>query len=603
MNKFIETIRQYSATLKLIAADSVWRFKKESIFILLAGFLGTSFQLLPIGFAIYYAHALEKGGIVKLLGHEFQARTSIVLLFLLGTGVFLFLLLSAWLIYFSKTKTIALMRKYEEFCSKRIFSLFGSSIKVWTPPNQSFIDDRTISRLVRIDSRNNSRAMGILLVTVVPAITLLVSVCTLFYTNISLTCLMIVFFGIASFFQYKINIVGVRNSTRMENYVRGYALEYNQIIQRQKGISIPLSKNESWLENELFSSGKIKQYIDAYVGRLKVLETSHLVSNILFAITIFVLLLIMGTRIIFKADNWSSLIVYLIALRFLLVNLRQLSRQITNLNRFYPQIKRYFQFLNNTETSQENSESHPTNYMILAAKPIENSLKNWQLCKGSRLGLISTVKLNRYTLAFIVNCLLGHSKQEAGNALSSVWFMTLNYGNVYSSLREFLSLPAGYSWQDLQKELEETGLCGKLEKQLSCDLDNHIPSEKWNQAGADLKVALALLGAIHSKNYWILLEENALQHLPDAALKYFINRLSDRIVVIVFYPSTKTLGRYGEDVIAVLSDNSVAGLGSIGWFEENRHKIFDTSKQIPNSNFYKSDGEVDSEDLLDDDDI
>ncbi|MBI2471300.1 MAG: ABC transporter ATP-binding protein [Planctomycetes bacterium] len=323
MNKFIETIRQYSATLKLIAADSVWRFKKQSIFILLAGFLGTSFQLLTIGLAIYYAHALEKGGIVKLLGYEFQARTSIVLLFLLGTGVFLFLLLSAWLIYFSKTKTIALMRKYEEFCAKRIFSLFGSSIKVWTPPNQSFIDDRTISRLVRIDSRNNSRAMGILLVTVVPAITLLVSVCTLFYTNISLTCLMIVFFGIASFFQYKINIVGVRNSTRMDNYVRGSALEYNQIIQRQKGISIPLSKNESWFEKEIFSSGKIKQYIDAYAGRLKVLETSHLVSNILFAITIFVLLLIMGSRIIFKADNWSSLIVYLIALRFLLVNLRQ----------------------------------------------------------------------------------------------------------------------------------------------------------------------------------------------------------------------------------------------------------------------------------------
>jgi len=186
LNKFIETIRQYSATLKLIASDSVWRFKEESVFILLAGFLGTSFQLLTIALAIYYAHTLEKGGMVKLLGYEFQARTSIVLLFLLGTGVFLFLLLSAWLIYFSKTKTIALMRKYEEFCAKRIFSLFGSSIKVWMPPEQSFNNDRTISRLVRIDSRNNSRVLGIILAIVVPTIILLVSICTLFYTNISL---------------------------------------------------------------------------------------------------------------------------------------------------------------------------------------------------------------------------------------------------------------------------------------------------------------------------------------------------------------------------------------------------------------------------------
>jgi len=603
LNKFIEIIRQYSATLKLIASDSVWRFKKESVFILLAGFLGTSFQLLTIGLAIYYAHTLEKGGIVKLLGYEFPARTSIVLLFLLGTGVFFLLLLSAWLIYFSKTKTIALMRKYEAFCSKRILSLFGSSVKVWAPPTQSAADDRTIFRIVRIDSRNNSRALGILLATVVPAITLLVSVFTLFYTNISLTCLMIVLFGIASFFQYKINVVGVRNSTRMENFIRGAMLEYNQIIQRQKGISIPLSKNEFWLEKELFSSGKIKQYIDAYIGRLKVLENSHLVSNILFAITIFILLIIMGSRIILKADNWSSLIVYLIALRFLLVNLRQLSRKITQLNRFYPQINRYFQFLNNTETSKENGEPHPTNYMIVADKPIENSLKNWQLCKGNRLGLISTVKLNRYTLAVIISCLLGHSKQATGNALNSAWFMTLNYGNAYSSLREFLSLPSGYSWQDIRQELEETGICDKLEQQLSRDLDSYIPPEKWNQASTDLKVALALLGAIRSKKYWILLEENALQRLSDAELAYFIKRLSDRIVVIVSYPNTKTSGRYKEDVIAVLSDNRVAGLGSLAWFEENRHKIFDISKHIQQNDSYRSDGDADSEDSLDDEDM
>lgn len=603
MNKFTETIRQYIATIRLIASDSVWRFKKESIFILIAGFLGTSFQLLTIGLAIYYAHTLEKGEIVTLLGYEFQARTSIMLLFLLGTGVFLFLLLSAWLIYFSKTKTIVLMRKYEAFCSKRILSLFGSSVKVWAPPNQSFADNRTIFRIVRIDSRYNSRALGILLVTVVPAITLLASVFTLFYTNISLTGLMVVFFGIASFFQYKINVVGVRNATRMENSVRGAMLEYNQIIQRQKGISIPLSKNESWFEKELFSSGKIKQYVNAYVGRLKVLENSHLVSNILFAITIFVLLLIMGSRIILKADNWSSLFIYLIALRFLLVNLRQLSRQITHLNRFYPQINRYFQFLNNTETLQENGEPPPANHMILADKPIENSLKNWQLCKGNRLGLISSVKLNRYTLAFIVSCLLGHSKQATRNALSDAWFMALHYGNAYCSLREFLSLPSGYSWQDLRQELEETRICDNLEQQLSSDLDSYIPPEKWKQASAGLKVALALLGAIHSKKYWILLDEKALQRLPDTELKYFINRLSDRIVVIVSFPNTKTPGRYEEDVIAVLSDNRIAGLGSVAWFEENRHKIFDTSKQTHHNDSYNSDGEVESEDLLEDEDI
>ena len=392
-------------------------------------------------------------------------------------GVLPLLLLSAWLIYFSKTKTIALMRKYEEFCAKRIFSLFGSSIKVWKPPEQSFNNDRTIFRLVRIDSRNNSRALGIILAIAVPTIILLVSICTLFYTNIFLTCLMLVF-GIASFFQYKINIVGVRNSTRMENYVRDYGIEYNQIIQRQKNLSNPLPENEAWFENGLFASDRIKRYRDAYAGRLKVLETSHFVSNILFAIAIFMLLLIMGTRIIFKADNWSSLVIYLIALRYVLVNLRQLSRQITNINRFYPQIKRYFLFLKHTETSRENRTLDTVSYTIQAASSTENSLKTWQLSKGSRLGLVSAVKLNRYSLEFIFDCLLGHSERESRNALESVWFMALDYGNAYSSLRGFLCLPAGYSLQHLQKDLEEAALWDKFEKQLPCDLEKPIPREK-----------------------------------------------------------------------------------------------------------------------------
>ena len=37
-------------------------------------------------------------------------------------------------------------------------------------------------------------------------------------------------------------------------------------------------------------SGKIKRFLDAQIGRLKVDRNSQLVSNILFAITIFIIL-------------------------------------------------------------------------------------------------------------------------------------------------------------------------------------------------------------------------------------------------------------------------------------------------------------------------
>ena len=70
-----------------------------------------------------------------------------------------------------------------------------------------------------------------------------------------------------------------------------------------------------------------------------------------------------------------------------------------------------------------------------------------------------------------------------------------------------------------------------------------------------------------------------------------------------FYQDTQTLGRYGEDVIAILSGDSIIGLGPVKWFKENRHTISNISNQTPNGGQYKRDKEDEGEDLLDDEDI
>ena len=165
----------------------------------------------------------KKGKILSCLDSEFQTRSSFGLLFICGIGVLLSLLLSAWLIYFSRTKGLILRRKYEEFCSKRILSLFGSSLKVWAPPDQRFSDSSVIFRLARTDSRNIGRVLWILLDTIIPVMTLLISVGVLFYTNTPLTFLMLVLFGISSIFQYKISVMGAKNSSLRETRQRGFA--------------------------------------------------------------------------------------------------------------------------------------------------------------------------------------------------------------------------------------------------------------------------------------------------------------------------------------------------------------------------------------------
>lgn len=604
MDNFLGTLGRYGTILKLITIDSIWRFKKESFFILVTSFLGVFFQAGTIGMVIYYAQALAKGNDIKMLGYMFQTRNSIGLLFVCGIGVLLSLLLSAWLIYFSRTKCFLLSRRYEEFCSKRILSLFGSNLKVWAPPDQRFSDSSIISRLVRKDSRNIGRVLWMLLDTIIPAITLLISVGVLFYTNTPLTFLMLVLFGISSIFQYKISVVSAKNFTLQEKHARGASLDYQQIILRLKGASLPLPGNESGFKEKVFTSGKIKRYLDAQIGHLKAIENSQLVSNILFAITIFVLLLTLGGNIILKGAGWGNLIVYLVALRFVLTNLKQSNKKITVINRFYPQVRRYFQFLENTMTPSRTEEKCHANYLVtVGANPIEGSISSYDLGKGSRIGLISTVELSRYTLAFMTDCLLGHSHQGVKNALGSMWFLTSKYEYLPGTLRESLGLPPEYRWHDLRKEIEDAGLWDRIENQLPQDLETPISADIWSRVDTDLKVALALVNAIHSDNQWVVLEENALQFFSDTALKFFMNRLSNKITVIVFYENTKFLGKYREDVIAVLANSNIVGLGYVSWFMENQNKIKAISGLSLDKDLHKGTVDIKSDDEFDDADI
>ena len=152
--------------------------------------------------------------------------------------------------------------------------------------------------------------------------------------------------------------------------------------------------------------------------------------------------------------------------------------------------------------------------------------------------------------------------------------MSSNYSYISQySLREFLSVPHDYSWQKFGEEISPTGLWHKVEQQLPSDLDTPITVDSWNQIDLDLKFALALLNALRSNCQWIFVEEQGLQALPSLSQQYFLEHLSDKITVIIFNNSLKLLGNYDEDVVAVMNENELMGLGSLNWFAENKDKI------------------------------
>lgn len=588
-------------------ADSVLRFRKESFLVFITGLFGVSFQILTIGVVLYYAKAMEKGTLINVLFYEFNVRTSVVFLLVCGLVILFSLLLAAWLTYFSRTKSLALRRKYEEFCSKRIFILFGSSFKTWIPFEQDFNSDKVISKLARRDARFCGRALWMVMDFVTPFIIFLVSIGALVYINPFLTFLIFVLIGISAVFLYKVSIMAAKNSSLMEKFSKPANKEYLQVIRRQKTIAVSSQEDETWLENNFFSSGAPKKFLDAYMGRLKALEYSHLISNILFAAAVFMILLILGEKIIFEGHGWEKLIVYLLALRYMITNVKQINTKVTSINRFYPQLKRYFQFLDATIRLQKKEKGiQPPKYSLLVSvnSRLKGTRDSFDIKEGNRIGIVCPVVLNRYTLAFLMDCMLGHSRGAVKYALGSVLFVTSKYKNYpRRSLKESFDFSSYYNSDDLRKNLEQIGLWEKYKEQLSDNSESPIHAEAWKSVEPDVRFALVMLNALRSDHQWLVVEEKGLGFLSDTARKFFLDQLSKRITVIVFNKDITSVGLYREDVIAVIAHDKVVGLGCTDWFRENQDAIKDIFHQEKHKFLDKDHSDIDLDDDFDDDEI
>lgn len=574
INSVFSKCIQYGILIRWLLSDSLWRFRGSSVLTFASGFFGVSFQIVAVGQVLFYAKLMEGGEAQTILGYEFEARDSLRVLVLWAFGALVSLLISAWLIYFSRANALRLARRYEEFCAKRVLSLAGSSLKLWTESGNGVGTDRSILMIARADSRYCGVTIRLLLNLVTPAVTSLFAITAIIYINPILTFMILGIVAVSAIFQYRVNVTSVRHSHNLEKYARDVGREYYKIIKQQQWTAVPLPEEDPLLK-EIFVSTKVKKYMDAFEGRRKSLESSHLVSNILLATAVFMIMITLGSSIIIHGEGWGRLIIYLVALRFALVNLKQSTRSITAINRYYPQLKRYFKFLKYTVMPSDYMETRSVSFSLKAdTGTLGDTLKSWDISRGSLVGLISPVRLNRYTLAFLIDRFLWHLPEAVTGALCSMRFVTSKYQPRFDRpLIDSLGNLSVSDWEDFCRKTEGSGLSERFDELLPGGFEKPVSQEMWDNIGADIKVSMAILASLRSDCQWIMLEEEGLSSLPDPARRYFLKRLEDRITVIVYHNSINRIGKYNEDILSLVSETGIVALGSVDWFKENRARI------------------------------
>jgi hypothetical protein len=285
----------------------------------------------------------------------------------------------------------------------------------------------------------------------------------------------------------------------------------------------------------------------------------------------------MGGAIIIEGTGWGRLLVYVVALRFAMTNLQATFTTLTAINRFYPQLRRNYFFVQSFVQKEQNQYVPLDKYDLHLPKEtgiekLENTSERVTLEPGRALALITSLDVNRYSLAEIIRGLLGDNEKAVQGALSSMRFATSGPSCPGCSLRQLLHLPGSAGWKDIR--LPQNSL-SRLQQVLPNNLDKPVNQNVWEKIDPDLKFFLSLSSALLCDCQWIILEEEGMALMDQESFSFFRLNLREKICVIVFNSNLSHVGKYAEDVVAVMEESSLIGLGTIDWFAGVQSEVQD----------------------------
>jgi len=305
--------------------------------------------------------------------------------------------------------------------------------------------------------------------------------------------------------------------------------------------------------------------MEKYEKRLRVVEDSTLISNILFGIAICVLLVTLGISIMESSADWGHLILFLGALRFLLGSSRSLMTRLTAMNRFYPQLLRHQQFIVNCAEYNKDAVPPPPQDFILHAveSSIKGSLQTIDVRAGTHIHLMSAIPLTRYSLAYLCDRLLVDSDVDPRSVLHGSWFVTSRFAPTPEA--QFRPISGDEPLASVLQEFDGLGLEDSIRKDLGALLFRDISAREWASTKPEVRALLLFAHARRSGKRYIFVDGRLNDTLSPGAHTGLASYLAGQVLLSVHGLNEK-FSPQESSWFAGLGHGGIVGMGSAEWY-------------------------------------
>lgn len=537
IKNFINTIRSYTAIIKWIIRDLFVYLKWPSIKALSAGIIGVTTLVGAIGITIYYIKLLENNEKIVIFNIDYNVSSSLTVLIIFAIFVLFSMLTSSVLQYYSRKKIYEIRKDYDIFCSKRALNIIMSSVNLRIPKIAGLPEEKSILRIVRGDASYCGRIIQMVLEGITPGITFIVALAPLISINFVLTVCIGLLLIFSIFFHYRNNIHGARMSSIREDEIGGATKEFIWLIRQIINLGLNHRENYSFIDKH-FLLGATQRFWKAIQARRITTEKSKLISNIFFSIIFFILIITFGWNTIVNNNSLTKIVLYVISMRYFLVNFQNVVAKITSINRFYPHFKRYYKFieLNQDKITRDNNSSGF--YEIVSKALYSNkSLSKCNIKNNAKIGILCNKELNKLTVKPIIESLFSVNNSIAGLIFNEAYIITGKIEKVDASIRGLLGLPQSFTNNDFISELKKINL--KYDESLN--IEQFKTSEQWANISSEAKMCMiSIVGSYfdYKLNFFDAdtfysisddMQKNIMRYLDNGYKLFIHNKINEKI--------------------------------------------------------------------------
>jgi hypothetical protein len=388
-----------------VARDVVSHFKLTTLTVLILNLIGTAAGAAAVGALVLYARYLESGEPIHLAGMTIEPSRTTAGVIGFSTVMAALGLCSAACLYAMQWLVGRMTIRYLRMCVQRLVNVAADPVYAGWASIVPGRPHRVLHELTGRSARMTAMIMRRMVQVILPVIVFVIAASCLVAVSPLLTALLIPLMAAYLVLLYRVMRSVTMNQAQFLEINRESRGDLRDALKDITESSLPVERRME-LAAQCMQTPERELTDDLFTRRRLADDRAHLLNTTFFVLCVQVLFVFFAIEAGRNGHSWSELLLYIVALRFAVLELRRVTATMVFISRLLPVFVPYRDFMRAAEELRRAHATHeapdqplPDRIAIRCEdQPIVSSASGVELRRGSILWVLQSWRPSRSDL-------------------------------------------------------------------------------------------------------------------------------------------------------------------------------------------------------------